>query len=121
MKRFSTLMLGAVLIAQAAVAQTKQDVIASIEKVNDYWQSHNSARCRGFWDNAAYFTGNIEAYNLTKKKEYLDYANKWAEHNHWTGATEPYPEKWEYKTYGEDMRHMLSGFSIIIILAADII
>jgi rhamnogalacturonyl hydrolase YesR len=90
-----------------AQTDTPESVKSMIINVNDYWQSHNKAECRAFWDNAAYFTGNIEAYNLTKKKEYLDYANKWAEHNHWTGATEPYPEKWEYKTYGEDMRHVL--------------
>ena len=107
MKLLQTLMLGAALFAQTAVAQTKQEVMASIEKVNDYWQSHNSAKCRGFWDNAAYFTGNQEVYNLTGKKAYLDYALQWAEYNHWKGATQQDKNKWEYKTYGEGMNHVL--------------
>ena len=84
-----------------------QQVKEMIVKVNDYWQSHNKAECRGFWDNAAYFTGNMEAYELTGKKDYLDYSVRWAEYNHWMGATETDHDKWEYKTYGEDMRHVL--------------
>ncbi len=81
--------------------------IEKIEKVQTYWQSHNRAECRGFWDNAAYFTGNQAAYELTGKQEYLGYALRFAEHNRWSGATERDKSKWEYKTYGEDMRHVL--------------
>ena len=81
--------------------------IEKIAKVQTYWQSHNRAECRGFWDNAAYFTGNQAAYELTGKQEYLVYALRFAEHNRWSGATEHDKSKWEYKTYGEDMRHVL--------------
>ena len=88
MKKLSILAFGAMLMAQSAIAQTKQEVISTIEKVNDYWQSHNSARCRGFWDNAAYFTGNQEVYALTGKQQYLDYSIEWAEYNKWKGATQ---------------------------------
>jgi len=88
---------------QAKINQT----IQMIEKVNGYWQQHNKAECRGFWDNAAYFTGNMAAYELTNKPEYLTYTRHFAEHNKWTGATEKDPSKWQYKTYGEDMKHVL--------------
>ncbi len=105
MKLFTSLLVGAVLVALPAQAQKNEaqvkETIATIEKVNDYWQSHNKAECRGFWDNAAYFTGNQEVYNLTKKQEYLDYAIRFAEHNDWKGARQTDTKKWRYATYGE--------------------
>lgn len=107
MKNLSKLLLGMALVAQTAVAQTQQEVLGQIEKVNDYWQSHNKAQCRGFWDNAAYFTGNQEVYKLTGKQQYLDYAIDWAEYNHWKGATQTDKSQWQYKTYGEGMNHVL--------------
>lgn len=107
MKKIIMFALGATMMAQATMAQTKQEVITAIEKVNDYWQSHNSARCRGFWDNAAYFTGNQEVYKLTGKKQYLDYSVEWAEYNRWKGATQTDKSKWLYKTYGEGMDYVL--------------
>jgi len=84
-------------------------VIAIIDKVNTYWQSNNKAEVRSFWDNAAYHTGNMEAFLLTGEQRYLDYSIRWAEHNNWSGATESDPAKWEYKNYGEDQRHVLFG------------
>ena len=119
MKRLTTLMLGVALMAQTATAQLaldkkqntgneqSQKVTATIQKVNDYWQSHNSPKCRAFWDNAAYFTANQKVYQHTQKKEYLDYAIEWAEYNHWKGATQKDKSRWEYKTYGEGMNHVL--------------
>lgn len=107
MKLLSAIMLGATFFAQTALAQTKEEVITTIEKVNDYWQSHNSAKCRGFWDNAAYFTGNQEVYALTGNKKYLDYSLAWANYNNWKGATQTDKSKWEYKQYGEGMNHVL--------------
>ena len=113
MKNFLTFILGFVLLAQTTTAQvdlndplamgrvmlSELDVV--IPKVNDYWQSHNSPKCRAFWDNAAYFTANQKVYQRTLKKEYLDYAIQWAEYNHWQGATQTDKSKWQYKTYGE--------------------
>ena len=122
MKRLKTLLVSSVLLASTAMAQElapttapaqllksaeAQQTVELIHKVNAYWQANHRAECRGFWDNAAYFTGNQAAYELTGKSEYLDYAIRFAEHNRWTGATEKDPKKWEYKTYGEDMRHVL--------------
>ncbi len=45
---------------------TARDVVAIINKVNNYWQANNKAEVRSFWDHAAYHTGNMEAYLLTK-------------------------------------------------------
>ena len=104
-KLLSLLLLTAAF--SSAFAQGKQDVINSIKKVNNYWQEHNSAQCRGFWDNAAYFTGNQAVYELTGEQKYLDYAIKWAEYNHWKGATQTDKRKWRYKTYGEGMDFVL--------------
>ncbi|MDE5551037.1 MAG: glycoside hydrolase family 88 protein [Bacteroidaceae bacterium] len=121
MKLLSTFMICAAFMTQTGFAQpqqevsdqtikqpqTKQEVLTTIEKVNDYWQSHNSAKCRGFWDNAAYFTGNQAVYDLTGEQRYLDYAIEWAEYNHWEGATQKNKSLWQYKTYGEGMNHVL--------------
>lgn len=90
-----------------ALSASAQETVTLIEKVNDYWQSHNKAECRGFWDNAAYFTGNLAAYELTGKKEYLDYSLRWANYNKWKGATQTDKSKWRYKTYGEGMDFVL--------------
>ena len=86
-----------------------QRVIEMINRVNNYWQSNNSPEVRSFWDNAAYHTGNMEAFFLTGNQHYLDYSLKWAEHNKWMGATETDPAKWLYRNYGEDQQHVLFG------------
>ncbi len=88
---------------------TKSQVIAIINNVNTYWQQHNKAEVRSFWDNAAYHTGNMEAYFLTKNESYRQYSEQWAEYNHWQGATEKDTAKWQYRHYGEDQQHVLFG------------
>ena len=96
-------------LSAATYSKKAQQVLAIIDRVNTYWQSNHAAEVRSFWDNAAYHTGNMEAYFLTGEERYLDYSLRWAEHNHWMGATEPDPEKWLYKTYGEGQQHVLFG------------
>lgn len=95
--------------SRAADAQSSTDVLAIIERVNDYWQSTNSPNVRAFWDNAAYFTGNMEAYRLTGHARYLDYADRWARHNQWQGAREKDATKWKYANYGEGQDYVLFG------------
>jgi len=84
-------------------------VLATIDQVNTYWQTNNKAEVRSFWDNAAYHTGNMEAYLLTGEPRYLDYSLKWAKHNNWMGATEKDPARWRYKNYGEGQEYVLFG------------
>lgn len=69
-----------------------------IAKVNNYWQRNNAPEKNAFWDNAAYHTGNMEAYRLTGNEEWLAYSLKWAEHNEWKGAKGNDKSKWEITT-----------------------
>lgn len=104
--------------AQEATAARKKKVkkqeptettLQLIKKVNDYWQRTRKPQVWAFWDQAAYYTGNMEAYKLTGEPAYLDYAEKWCRHNRWTGATSNDKRKWRYKTYGEGMDFVLFG------------
>ena len=69
--------------ASAGAAPTKESkqVRDIITKVNDHWQATNSPETRAFWDNAAYHTGNMEAYFLMGNDAWRDYSERWAEHN----------------------------------------
>lgn len=79
-----------------------------IDLVNRHWQQNNSPEVRSFWDNAAYHTGNMEAYRLTGNEEYLNYSLRWAEHNEWKGAKSNDKSRWKM-TYGESDDYVLFG------------
>lgn len=66
----------------------KPTTLEIINKVNDHWQATHKAEVKAFWDDAAYFTGNMEAYWLTGNARFLEYSDRWARHNRWSGATE---------------------------------
>lgn len=91
--------------AQNESAQTLQ----MIEKVNDYWQAHNSPYVRGFWDHAAYYTGNMEAYRMLGKAQWYQYSDKWCRHNQWKGAKSNDRKNWKYAWYGEGDDFVLFG------------
>ena len=59
-------------------ANTKEDVLGIINKVNTHWQQNNAPR-NAFWDEAAYQTANMEAYFVTGNPEYKAYAERWAQ------------------------------------------
>lgn len=80
-----------------------------VTKVNNHWQENNKPEVKAFWDDAVYFTGNMEAYRLTGNAAYLEFSDKWARHNQWSGATEKDASKWKYKNYGEGQQHVLFG------------
>lgn len=90
------------------VSQEENRIINIIHQVNDYWQSSHPAQQKAFWDNAAYHTGNMEVYFLTKDKKYLQYSLDWAEFNEWKGAKSDDKTKWKY-TYGETDDYVLFG------------
>ncbi len=92
----------------AAKPTEAEQVRAIIHKVNDYWQSNNKPEVRSFWDNAAYHTGNMEAYFLTGEESYLNYSTTWAEHNEWMGAKGKDRSQWRYN-YGETDDFVLFG------------
>lgn len=94
--------------AFSATTKQSKEVRAIIDKVNTYWQSNNAPEVRAFWDNAAYHTGNMEAYFLTGNDAYREYSEKWAEHNHWKGAKSNDRANWKY-SYGESDDYVLFG------------
>ena len=119
MKRLSllcaALMLVAVIGSASTAARKKRPkpnpptTVEIITQVNDYWQQHHSPKVRSFWDEAAYHTGNMEAYRLLGKARWLAYSDEWARHNKWQGAREKDPSKWKYKNYGEGQDYVLFG------------
>jgi rhamnogalacturonyl hydrolase YesR len=50
----------------------------------------------------------MEAYKVTKNKEYLNYSLAWAEKNKWMGAKSKNKSEWKY-SYGENDKHVLFG------------
>lgn len=94
--------------AFSATTKQSKEVRAIIDKVNTYWQSNNAPEVRAFWDNAAYHTGNMEAYFLTGNDVYREYSEKWAEHNQWKGAKSNDRANWKY-SYGESDDYVLFG------------
>ena len=95
----------AALSAKKTEAETVREII---DKVNRHWQKENVPEVRSFWDNAAYHTGNMEAYFLTGNEEYRAYSEAWAEHNHWKGAKSNRRSEWKY-SYGETDEYVLFG------------
>jgi len=96
------------LVAVTGYAQSKADVLAKVNLANQYWQANNKPQVRAFWDHAAYHTGNMELYAITKNETYLKYSEDWAEYNKWMGAKSTDKIKWKYK-YGETDEHVLFG------------
>lgn len=88
------------------VSQT--EIINIITKVNIYWQANHPEHGNAFWHHAAYHTGNMAAYGVTKNEEYRKYSEDWAAHNEWKGAKSDYRENWKY-TYGERDDFVLFG------------
>lgn len=86
----------------------RADVLAALARANDYWQRVHPPRQRAFWDEAAYHTGNMAAYALTRNERWRAYSTAWAEHNAWRGAGSDIQAGWKY-TYGETPDHVLFG------------
>ncbi|WP_337070584.1 glycoside hydrolase family 88 protein, partial [Pontibacter sp. 13R65] len=112
---FATFVMWCGVFANAATAQSAPsipgstaEVEAVIKKANHYWQSENPNHGRSFWDNAAYHTGNMEAYKVTGIEDYKNYSEAWAEHNQWKGAKSDDKANWKY-SYGESDEYVLFG------------
>lgn len=104
-----TLILLTLLSSLCTSAKESSEVLSLIDKVQSYWQAHNTPYCRGFWDNAAYFTGNMEAYRMTGRAEWYQYSDQWCRHNQWKGARSDNKKEWKYKWYGEGDDFVLFG------------
>lgn len=108
-----TFLAAAILSAASAsaapdTAKEAAKVRGIITKVNNRWQQTNAPETRSFWDNAAYHTGNMEAYFLTGNEDWKNYSERWAEHNGWMGAKGTDRSRWKYD-YGETDDHVLFG------------
>jgi len=110
MKKYAVITLSLLVSAISVQAQLpkKEEVLAIINKANHYWQANNKAEVRSFWDHAAYHTGNMEAYSITKNEAFREYSEKWATHNKWMGAKSTDKSKWKY-SYGESDDYVLFG------------
>lgn len=102
---FALGLLPAVTFAKNTEAEEVRKII---DKVNQHWQAENKPEVRSFWDNAAYHTGNMEAYFLTGNEAYRQYSEAWAKHNGWKGAKSNDRSKWKY-SYGESDEYVLFG------------
>ncbi len=98
--------LGAEMKAQSV--PTKCEVMHALRLVNDHWQKNNPEPGWAFWEHAAYYVGNMEAYRVTGDSAYLAYTEAWAEHNQWKGAKSDNKSEWKY-SYGEKDDYVLFG------------
>lgn len=94
--------------AKAWNGKQKKALMQLIRDVNDHWQATRPYTTNAFWDNAAYHTGNMEVYKLTKHEPYRQYSENWAKHNQWMGATSNDTANWRY-SYGETPQFVLFG------------
>lgn len=99
------LLLNVLSVSAVGEADKVRDIIT---KVNIKWQNEHSPNVRSFWDNAAYHTGNMEAYFLTGDERFREYSEAWAIHNEWKGAKSNDRLKWKY-SYGETDEFVLFG------------
>ncbi|MBP1616529.1 MAG: hypothetical protein H6Q14_356 [Bacteroidetes bacterium] len=95
-------------IPKASSLPTSKDVLYSIKLANDYWQVHNSYKVNAFWHHAAYHTGNMAAFEVTKDEKYKRYSLDWAQYNGWKGAKSDKKAEWKY-SYGETDDYVLFG------------
>lgn len=61
----------------------KNEIISILKLVNNYWISQNSDPGNNQWARSAYFTGNMDFYNIYPKESYLNYTRQWAQDNSW--------------------------------------
>lgn len=87
---------------------SKNEVLSLLRTVNDYWQNKHPRPANAFWHPAAYHTGNMAAYVVTKDEKYKAYSEAWAEANQWKGAKSDNKEEWIY-SYGESDKYVLFG------------
>lgn len=110
MNRFFKAVVALGLLPAVTFAKNDEakEVRKIIDRVNQHWQAENKPEVRSFWDNAAYHTGNMEAYFLTGNEDYRKYSEAWAKHNEWKGAKSDDRSKWKY-SYGESDEYVLFG------------
>jgi unsaturated rhamnogalacturonyl hydrolase len=99
---------GVAASAPQAIAPSRAEALAVIDKVNGYWQRTMPPTETSFWNVAVYHTGNMAAYAVTGNEAYRRYSEIWAEHNGWKGAKSDNKAEWKLD-YGETDDHVLFG------------
>ena len=87
---------------------TSVSVQADLVRVNNYWQESYSVHGDAFWHKAAYHTGNMAAYEVTKDEKFKNFSEAWAIKNEWKGAKSDNRTEWKY-SYGETNEYVLFG------------
>ncbi|WP_244518583.1 glycoside hydrolase family 88 protein [Parapedobacter composti] len=95
-------------LAVAHAVPPRDSILQIIHRVNEHWQAGHPPQQWAFWDVAAYHTGNMAAYSVTRREDYRRYSEAWAEHNQWKGAKSDDRSRWKYH-YGETDEHVLFG------------
>ena len=77
-----------------AVPSLRNEVLATAEKVNDYFMSRNQdptkptnvgkIRPSHLWTRAVYYEGLTALYEVAPKPSYLEYIDKWGDFHEWT-------------------------------------
>ncbi len=93
--------------AAVEISTSETEIVEIIKKVNYYWQNNSKSKW-SFWDEAAYHTGNMEAYCTTGIEDFRRYSEAWAEKNEWKGAKSDDKSRWKYH-YGETNDFVLFG------------
>ncbi|MDO3695334.1 glycoside hydrolase family 88 protein [Wenyingzhuangia sp. chi5] len=99
-----------ILVSCKSISKThkEKEVVELIQKVNIHWIDTHTKHGNAFWNRAAYHTGNIEAYKVTKDDKFLIYSLEWAKNNEWKGAKSNNKSEWKY-SYGESKNYVLFG------------
>ncbi len=110
MKKNLSIFIFTLLISLPLFAGSKSEkqILNTINKVNTRWQKTHTNPGNAFWDNAAYQTGNMEAYKVTKNEDFLNYSIQWAKQNKWQGAKSNDRQRWKFR-YGETEEFVLFG------------
>ena len=87
----------------------KVDIIKLAEKINDYWIKQNPDVGNCAWERAAYFLGDMAAYEITGKKEYLTLAAEWAKQNQWKFYYNPTDPNYTIDDYMTCADYLLCG------------
>ncbi len=113
-----SILSGLVMLSSCSTLPKPAQTLAVMEKVNNHWQEgHPITEAKAwkpyadyspFWQNAAYHTGNLAAWQVNKQEKWLNYTRTWAEGAQWMGATSNDTLKWKY-SYGEKPEYVLFG------------
>ena len=87
----------------------KDDVLHVLNTVNETWQQRNPTHGDYFWNRAVYHIGNMAAYKVTERQDYLDFSTAWAQLNNYWGAPGTDKTQWIYNRYGEGGNYVLFG------------